>query len=98
MYMGVVMVEASRAQATPGQQLQGLQELFLVTTFIEMFVQDTRVGTGTGFFCLSEDKQRLFLITNRHIVRDEEKLFFPDRVRLRLHVNPGDLKLFKSYD
>lgn len=80
------------------EPIRGLQELFLVTAFIEMFVDDSRVGTGTGFFCLSEDRNRIFLITNRHIVRNEERQMFPDRLRLRLHTDPLNLKNFESYD
>lgn len=80
------------------EPIRGLQELFLVTAFIEMFVDDSRVGTGTGFFCLSEDRSRIFLVTNRHIVRNDGKQMFPDRLRLRLHADPLNLKHFENYD
>jgi S1-C subfamily serine protease len=75
-----------------------IDEAFLATTFIEMFSSDTRVGSGTGFFYKSKNKQAVFLVTNRHVVVKEKELFFPDRLRLRLHADPSDLRSSKDID
>jgi S1-C subfamily serine protease len=63
-----------------------------------MFTAATRGGTATGFFFANADESRLFLITNRHVVKDEAALFFPDKLRLRLHVDRKDLKLSESFE
>jgi len=47
-------------------------------------------GSATGFFY--ENNSKLFLITNRHVVIDEEKKFYPDEIVLRLHADPNNLQ------
>jgi len=71
---------------------EGFNNLALVTARIEMFTAATKGGTATGFFFATADQRRLFLITNRHVVKNEGKLFFPDRLKVRLHVDRKDLK------
>lgn len=47
------------------------------------------VGSATGFFYKKgEDK---YLITNRHVVVQERKGFYPDSFKLRIHTNRSDL-------
>ncbi len=50
-----------------------------------------------GFF-YSNPKEKLFFITNRHVILDEEKKYFPNVVRLSLHANQNDLRLNRDYD
>jgi S1-C subfamily serine protease len=52
---------------------------------------------GTGFF-YSNPHAELFLITNRHVIIDEEKGKIPNLVRLSLHANPNDLRVNRDYD
>ena len=52
---------------------------------------------GTGFF-YSNPEEQLFFITNRHVILDEEKKYFPNVVRLSLHANQNDLRLNRDYD
>jgi len=80
------------------------QALFAVTR-LEAYSKTSRLARGTGFFYQSgEDK--LFLITNRHIVSDEKEHYFPDKLRLYGHSDKRhfsktkaiDLKLWDSTD
>lgn len=47
------------------------------------------VGSATGFFYARGDNK--YLITNRHVVVDEKRQFYPDSITLRVHTNRGDL-------
>jgi len=40
----------------------------------------------------------LFLISNRHVIKDEQKSYIPYTVRLSLHANPDDLRENHNYD
>jgi S1-C subfamily serine protease len=51
---------------------------------------------ATGFFFTNENK--LFLVTNRHVVRDDQNRLFPDKLRLRLHTNAQDHTQNADYD
>ena len=53
--------------------------------------------TGTGFFYESPNKSH-YLITNRHIVIDENFQYFPNVLRVYLHINEEDLTENKSFD
>jgi S1-C subfamily serine protease len=56
-------------------------------------------GTATGFFYKRGDK--LFLVTNNHVCRDESdpsQPSIPDLLRLRLHTSPSDLTQNGDYD
>jgi len=48
------------------------------------------VGRASGFFWAHEKK--LFFVTNRHVVVDEESGYGPDELQLRLHTNPDDIR------
>ncbi len=71
--------------------LQGHNNLALVSTPLSAFAGRTALAIGTGFF-YSPTFERLFLITNRHVVVDENASFFPDKLILKLHTNGADLK------
>ena len=38
-----------------------------------------------------------FFITNRHVVVQEDKNYFPDEIRLKLHTNPNDIRENQDY-
>lgn len=88
---------AKKANPTEPAPHQLSLELALATVRIEMYSGDTRSGTGTGFLYLDESKKRLFLVTNRHIVRKEDISFFPDRLVLKLHTDARDLRQSADY-
>ncbi len=51
---------------------------------------DSPAGSGSGFFY--EHGHGLFLITNRHVLIDEDDDHFPDELVLRLHTTPKDIR------
>lgn len=56
----------------------------------------TVIGSGTGFFYDRGDN--LFLVTNRHVVRDDPSGYVPEMLRLRLHRNAGNITENGDYD
>jgi Trypsin-like peptidase domain len=70
--------------------LEGNNNLAFVSVPLRPIAGETTVGSGTGFF-FQPEFERIFLITNRHMVIDEANQFFPDRLLLKLHVDPNDL-------
>jgi hypothetical protein len=82
--------------------IRDIDPLFLTVARISTYDDpspDTREepGYGTGFFYLNPNAQ-LFLITNRHVIIDEEKGKIPNIVRIQLHTNPNDLRVNRDYD
>jgi hypothetical protein len=47
--------------------------------------EETTVGSATGFFFREED--RTFLITNKHVVLDQENGYYPDNLQIRVHTS-----------
>ncbi len=93
-----IMNSNAISQETLKKPVPQVDELYLSTTFIERFTGETKLGSATGFFFQTADSTRLFLITNRHVVRDEKNLMFPDKLRLHLHIDRSDLRRSVSYD
>ena len=54
-------------------------------------------GYGTGFFYRNPNEQ-LFLITARHVIKDEKKGKIPNLLRLSLHADRNDLTVNRDYD
>lgn len=48
------------------------------------------VGSASGFIYTRNDN--LFLVTNQHVMRNEEDGIIPDSLRLRLHTDPNDIR------
>lgn len=48
------------------------------------------VGSGSGFFY--EHGGNLFLVTNRHVLVDEDDNYYPDKIKLQLHTTPTDIR------
>src|SRR5229473_1295143 len=76
--------------------LEGNNNLAFVSVPLRPFVGGTALGTGTGFL-FEPDFERIFLITNRHLVIEESEQFFPDRLILKLHTDALDLKKFEDW-
>lgn len=55
-------------------------------------INPNAVRTGTGFF-YTNDNSKLFLITSRHLVIDENKNYQPHILRLYLHTDDMDLTI-----
>lgn len=101
LFLLFVNVVPSRARQVPPQNAvqnlqQFLNQVWLIVTPIEIWCGPSQLGTATGFFF--ENEGRLYLVTNRHVVRIEEKKFFPDKLRIRLHTNPQDHTQNSNYD
>lgn len=52
---------------------------------------------ATGFFYGHEGGD-IFLITNKHVIRDESKNHFPNTIRLSLHADLNNLRDNRDYD
>lgn len=76
--------------------------LFAVTR-LETFKRDRRAGvtsklcTATGFFYKNKSDE-LFLVTNKHVLYDEDDHYFPDRLRFFVHTDPEHLTKIKHID
>jgi len=63
--------------------------LLLAATRISTFFSDRLLTNATGFFFRRE--QRLFVVTSRHVVRDEASGHAPDRIEIELHDDPDNM-------
>jgi hypothetical protein len=59
----------------------------LSTTPLEIYVNDTLLGTATGFFFY--EQKRVYLVTCRHCIYDER--YYPDKIIVRLHTDLKNL-------
>lgn len=66
-----------------------IESVLLATSKILTFAADTQLTNASGFFF--ERDKRLFLITSRHVLRDDKKQHFPDRIEIALHVDAENL-------
>lgn len=60
-------------------------------------VNPTELSKATGLF-YSNKQNSLFLVTNRHVLVNEDKGYFPNIARIRLHTNQYDIKQNEYYD
>jgi hypothetical protein len=56
---------------------------------IEAIKKGRIVATATGFFYKNNSDE--YLITNRHVVIDSSQKYFPDKLKLKLHISNSDL-------
>jgi Trypsin-like peptidase domain len=76
------------------------QLYFTVSKVITLYKGGDNENTlryATGFF-YSNQKNKLFFITNKHVIIEEAKKYFPNYLRFTLHTNPEDLKQNKDCD
>jgi hypothetical protein len=73
-----------------------IDPLFLTVARISTY-DDVETGRVWGLF-YSNPKGDLFLITNRHVIKDEQNSYIPNIVRLSLHANPDNLRENHDYD
>ncbi|MCB1755584.1 MAG: trypsin-like peptidase domain-containing protein [Gammaproteobacteria bacterium] len=62
-----------------------VESILLTAVQVSSFYIDQLLAGATGFYF--QRGNRLFLITNRHMLIDEAAGHFPDRIELTLHVN-----------
>lgn len=67
-----------------------ISDLVATVAQVRCFKQGRQQGTASGFFYIHAD--RLYFITNRHVVIKEEDKYFPDELQLRLHTNSNDIR------
>ncbi len=73
-----------------------VHEILAVAVVLIQIQSNKAVGRATGFFYLKDNT--VYLVTNRHVVRDEQKGHRPDILRLRMHVDPNDLAKNVDFD
>ncbi|WP_440223188.1 S1 family peptidase [Dokdonella sp. MW10] len=66
-----------------------IEALLLAVTRITTFAPTGITTNATGFFF--ERDGQLFLVTNRHVVREESIDHHPDRLEIVLHVDPANV-------
>jgi len=55
-----------------------------------------RLGSATGFFF--EYDQRRFLVTNRHVLVDEDRRFYPDHLIIQVHASKTNVDLTREVE
>src|ERR1051326_8929810 len=66
-----------------------MNELLVIVTLLIQIQNGQPKGTATGFFYMKN--HTVYLVTNRHVVIDENKNLKPDLLRARVHTDPSDL-------
>ncbi len=66
-----------------------IESLLLTATRICTFDRQRLLTGASGFFF--RRGERLFLVTSRHVMADEQSKHFPDRIEIELHVDPANL-------
>lgn len=66
-----------------------IESLLLAVTRVSTLLGERQLTQATGFFF--EREERLYLVTNRHVVHDEPGGHFPDRLEIELHVDAQNI-------
>jgi hypothetical protein len=66
-----------------------IDSVLLTATRVHTFKQQSLLTNASGFFFERDD--RLFLVTSRHVVLDEQNRHFPDRIEFELHTDPENM-------
>lgn len=72
-----------------GEEKALINSLLLTAARICTFEQQRLLSNASGF--LFERDERLFLVTSRHVVMNEESRHFPDRLEIELHNDPENV-------
>jgi len=67
-----------------------ISDLAFSVAQVECFSRNELIARATGFFYASAGET--YLITNRHVVREEEGGHLPDKLKLRLHTDASDIR------
>lgn len=74
---------------------QAVEAILLTTTHIRTYIGARLLTGASGFFFRRDD--RLFLVTNRHVLSDEPSEHFPDRVEIELHTDASNLTQYATF-
>lgn len=66
-----------------------IESVLLTAARIFTFNRQQRLTNASGFFF--ERDQRLFLVTSRHVLCDEQSHHHPDRIEIELHINVDNM-------
>jgi len=66
-----------------------IESLLLTTARVCTFDRQQMMTNASGFFFGRDD--RLFLVTSRHVLRDETNGHFPDRIEIEFHTNAENM-------
>jgi len=66
-----------------------IEPLLLTTARVSTFAGTCLLTGASGFFF--EREGRLFLVTSRHVLKDEPSRHSPDRIEIELHNDPANL-------
>jgi len=72
-----------------------IDSLLLTAARVSTFEQTRLLTNASGFFF--ERDARLFLVTSRHVVKDEPSGHAPDRLEIELHIDEGNLARSTGY-
>ena len=72
-----------------------VESLLLAVTRVTTWFGTQRLTNATGFFF--ERDERLFLVTNRHVLLDEASGHRPDRLEIELHVAPDNVAMTTQF-
>ena len=72
-----------------------VESLLLAVTIVNTMSGPRRLTNATGFFFVRDE--RLFLVTNRHVLLDEPSDHRPDRLEIELHVAPDNVALTTQF-
>ena len=73
-----------------------IDPLLLSSVKVLTFNSGQPLTNASGF--LFERGYRLFLVTSRHVVRDEDSQHFPDLVRIALHTDPDNIAQLMDFE
>jgi len=72
-----------------------VDSLLLTAARVGTFEHTRLLTNASGFFFARDD--RLFLVTSRHVVKDEPSGHAPDRLEIELHIAPDNLARSTGY-
>lgn len=85
----------SEAGIDPAMDTAPVDPLFLAAPRVSTFHGTQPLTNASGFFF--ERDERLYLVTSRHVVIDEDTQHLPDRLEIELHVDPTNLTLSTGF-
>jgi S1-C subfamily serine protease len=72
-----------------------VESLLLAVTRVSTLLGEKQLTNATGFFFARDDK--LFLVTNRHVVLDEASDHRPNWLKIELHVDPENVAVTTQF-
>jgi S1-C subfamily serine protease len=79
----------------PEEESIVVESVLLAVTRVSTLLGDKQLTNATGFFFARDNK--LFLITNRHVVLDEASGHRPDHLEIELHVDPENVTVTTQF-